>query len=331
MANLDQILQQLRQQVGFAVSQSKQAVSAVQGAQGNSAALRRELERQAVDLKNISDALSAVKSKGVGYGGGASVADHIRYIEQIPGRRVPFDMLVSIPISANATTVQQGTLTVSQDGPFIASARFAAFQSTYQFSVTDEGGSTAAFQGRSYGRYRPIHSMWDSLDAAAGVFQPTAGAALPGTGAAIYASPSNHSSFRSMEWDGLIQFMNQGSAYPRSNIPVPSAFWTSQVNSPFQLGALDFFERGETMQWQVTPTHTNNPAAGNVSAFAAPAGSPFPFLDSQYDVHEGIVDPGPAGATAVTPDAVSRLPDGILIIGFHGFRVIQPPGPVAMS
>ena len=143
--------------------------------------------------------------------------------------------------------------------------------------------------------------------------------------------PSNHSSFRTMEWDGVIEFYNQGAAYPRSNIQVPSAFWVSENNAPFQLGALDFFERGETLQWRVTPTHVNNPDAGNVSAFGGAAGNPFPFLDSQYDVHEGISDPIDPDATANTADPVTRLPDGILTIGLHGYRIIQPPGPVAMT
>ncbi|NLZ41371.1 MAG: hypothetical protein GX886_08990, partial [Comamonadaceae bacterium] len=187
------------------------------------------------------------------------------------------------------------------------------------------------FQGRSFGRFRPIHSVNDWADAAAGVFNPITGLAFPGTGAAIYASPSNHSSFRTMEWDGVIEFFNQGAAYPRSNIQVPSAFWVSENNAAFQLGALDFFERGETMQWRVTPTHVNNPQAGNASAYGAAPPNPFPFLGSQYDVHEGIVDPLIVGADANTQDPVNRLPDGILTIGFHGYRIIQPPGPVAMT
>ena len=33
----------------------------------------------------------------------------------------------------------------------------------------------------------------------------------------------------------------------------------------------------------------------------------------------------------VTTDPVTRLPDGFIIIGFHGYRIIQPPGPVRLT
>lgn len=326
MANLDQILRNMQQQIGFAAGKAREAEAAVQSVGGEHVLIRQELQRQQRELQNVADALSRVKAAGGN--GTAGISDHIRYIEAIPGRRVPFDLLVDVPIGANQTSQTQGTVTISQDGPFVAVARFAVFQSAFQFQYRDpETQNLAAFQGRSYGRYRPIHSVNDWADAAAGVFNPITGLAFPGTGAPIYASPSNHSSFRTMEWDGVIEFYNQGSAYPRSNIQVPSAFWVSENNAPFQLGALDFFERGETLQWRVTPTHANNPSAGNVSAYSG-GGSPYPFIDSQFDVHEGVSDPVIAQQDT---DPVTRLPDGILTIGFHGYRIIQPPGPVAMT
>jgi hypothetical protein len=127
-----------------------------------------------------------------------------------------------------------------------------------------------------------------------------------------------------MEFDGVIKFLNQGAAYPRSNIEVPSALWVGDNNNAFQLGALDFFERGETLQWEVTPSHVNNPPGGNVQQFATAV---FPSIDSQYDVHEGILD---QSDPELTQDPITRLPQGILSIGLHGFRIIQPPGPVRL-
>ena len=288
-------------------------------AQAQDAAIKQELQRQRNTLKQLSDALSTIEASRSGD------PHHVRYIEQIPGRRVPFDLMVSIPIGANINSLQQQPVTVSQDGPFVAVARFATFQSAYQFSVRDtETGNTASFQGRSYGRYRPIHSAWDLNDGQAG-YQPVVGAAFPGTGQAIYASPSNHSSFRTMEFDGVIQFQNQGSGYLRQNIPLPSSFYSTSINEPFSLGALDFFERGEVLNWAVTPLHVNNPPAGNVAGIAT--GGFFPFLDSQYDVHEGVMDPF---IQDIETDPVTRLPNGILTIGFHGYKIIQPPGPVSL-
>jgi len=324
--NFGAALEDLRQQVGYlqGVIRTSQGTAA-----RNDQAIRATQER----IEQLSGALGAVSVNG---GGGPArdltcpdtVKEHsIRYIERIPGRRIPFDFLVDVKISATDPSLAQGTRTVSQDGPFVATVRYAAFQSALQFQFKDpETGAAATFNGRSFGRFRPVHSVADLVDAAAGVFQPVIGMAFPGTGAPIFASPSNMSSFRTMEWDGFIEFLNQGSGYPRSNQPVPSAFWMSEVNSAFQLGALDFFERGETLQWKVQPTHLNNPAAGNVSGFAA--GGLFPFLASQYDVQEGISDPLNPDATA---DPATRLANGILTLGFHGERIIQPPGPVRMT
>lgn len=326
MADLGQIIGNLQHHVGVLSGQVRTLQQQVQGVQGQGALSRQEAERLRRDLENLGGALSAVEGKGPG-GGNVSQSEHIRFIESIPGRRIPFDLLVDIPIGANITGEQQGTRTISQDGPFVAVARFATFQSAYQFkSVDPQTQEEATFQGRSFGRYRPIHSAWDLNDAAAGVLNPIAGIAFPGTGAPIVASSANLSGYRSMEFDGVIEFLNQGAAYPRSNQEVPSSFYSSSINSPFQLGSLDFFERGETLQWKVRPTHVNNPNAGNLSGYAA--GGLYPFLASQYDVHEGISDPlNPAA----TQDPISRLPDGILVIGLHGFRIVQPPGPVRIT
>jgi hypothetical protein len=323
MASFEQIIQQLQQQAGYAASQARQANDAARGTQGDIALVRQEVARNARDMQNLANALQGVEGKSIGNG---NTNDHVRYIESIPGRRIPFDFLVSIAIGTNSILEQQGTKTVSQDGPFVAVARYAAFQSAFQFARRDpETQEQAAFQGRSFGRFRPIHSAWDLNDGQPG-YQPITGVASPGTGVPIYASPSNHSSFRSMEFDAVITMLNQGAGFPRSNDPVPSAFYSESVNSPFQLGALDFFERGETIQWKVQPTHVNNPPAGNLSGYAA--GGLFPFLGSQYDVHEGIMDPQ---APDVTADPITRLPDGILVVGMHGFRIIQPPGPVRLT
>jgi hypothetical protein len=320
MADIGRALAGLQQGVGAAMAELRKTQDAVQRSDGKRSLLEQKYERLSRDVENLASALSSIKAEGSGAG-----EPHIRYIEQIPGRRIPFDLTVNIPIGANVTAMQQAVTTISQDGPFVAVARYAVFQSAYVFTQTDpETQNRASFQGRSYGRFRPISSVADLLDGSPG-YQPTVGAALPGLGSGINASPSNHSSFRSMEFDGVIQFLNQGTGFLRQNVDIPSAFYMQEINSPFLLGALDFFERGETLQWRVTPTHTNNPPYGNVAGFAS--GGFYPFLDSQYDVQEGILDPQ---ITDQETDPISRLPEGILTIGFHGYRIIQPPGTVSL-
>lgn len=294
----------------FAVKKSKEA--------GDQAAeMLREHREMLKVIGDMQKTIASLQSTRSGSNAG------IQYIENIPGRRIPFDYLVDIPIGADITSVQQGTITIDQDGPFVAVQRYATFVSQYGFQRTDPiDGAIANFTGRSFGRYRPIHSAWDLNDG-----QPPSevvkAVAFPGTGAPYVASVSNASPWRSMQPDFRIKFLNGGSGFPRSNIEVPSSFWTKQINSPFNLGALDFFARGETLQFNVLPLHANNAPFGNVSGFGAPNAN-YPFIDSQWDRVEGINDQNDANANDVDP--ITRAPQGILTIGFHGFKIIQQPG-----
>lgn len=315
-----QALIALQQQANFASGKAREAMQRAEQADARNAQLQQQLERGQRSMQELADTLSRTRQSG----GSAMTPDHIQYIEQVPGRRVPFDLLVKIPIGSNVTSEQQASTTISQDGPFVAVRRVAAFLSQYTASYTNpQTQAQSAFVGRSFGRWRPIHSMWDLQDASAGVMQSVTGGPMPGNGVPIFASPSNMSSFRTMEFDGLVRFLNQGAAYPRQNDPIPSAWYTEQINSPFDLPALDFFEKGESLQWLVTPTHPNNPSYGNASGFGASGN--YPFLPSQYDVQEGIADKEILNQTT---DPVTRLPNGILYIGFSGYRIIQPPGVV---
>lgn len=300
--------------VGVAVRNSRGALQAIENMKAEHSAIGQRIQAQEASLRNLAAAVSKVQV----YGG---ENPDIQRIENIPGRRVPFDFLVDIPIGPNVTSVQQGTITISQEGPFVAVARYATFLSQYQFERTDENNAKTTFSGRSFGRYRPIHSAWDMNDGQV-ISEVTQAIPFPGTGAPHVASPSNSSPFRTMEGDYRILFQNAGSSYPRSNIEVPSPFWTKAINSPFDLGALDFFERGEVLTFKVLPTHANNAAFGNVFGFGTPSAS-FPFVDSQWDNVEGVSDPNTDG---VTTDPIVRAPQGVLTIGFHGYRIIQPPG-----
>jgi hypothetical protein len=267
-------------------------------------------------------------------------------IEDIPGRRVPFDMLVDIAIGSDVTSTVEQSFTISQDGPFVAVKRVMAFQSALEFQVTDPvTGNTARFPGRSYGRYRPIHSAYDLMDSQHNAVADTtvwfntwlqvlaAGQNFPG---GVLALPSAASSFRTMEFDGRVTVINAGSGYPRQRIEVPTTMWTTDVVSGQDLGALDFFERGETVTMGVVPNHVHNPPAGNVAGdivFPQAANVGFPFIDGQYDPHEGIATPGGVTSTgtdaipdSLETDAVQRLPEGIVTIGFIGYRIIQSPG-----
>jgi len=304
---------QLAYAAGAARQASETANQALAVAQGHS---------QAFD--QVNRRLDDIQKNFTVQRGSSGGPPNIQYVENIPGRRIPFDLLVRIPIGSGINSVQQSTIQVSQEGPFVAVARMAIIVSQLQVQRTDPtSGAKATFFGRSYGRQRPIHSAWDLMDGMPRQEVLQSGMAFPGTGAPHILSPSNGSPFRSMESDFTVKFLNAGSSFPRGNIEVPSAFWTPQINAPFELGALDVFERGEQLTFEVQPLHVNNPPFGDIQGFAS-ANDNFPFLASGWDYVEGINDQVSVAADATDP--IVRLNDAMLWIGFHGYRIVQPAG-----
>lgn len=294
--------------------------------------------QQLADLANIAQAL---RMSGPG-----SKSDCITWetkgvvrVEDIPGRRVPYEVVVSIPIASASTSDVEGTYVVTQEGPFVAVRRWATFLSNLSYQVVlNDGTPVGRFLGRTFGRYRPVHSAWDLFDAQQ-MPVTTVNPTPTGATSAVMGVISSMSGGRSMSFDGRILMFNAGSSYPRMNEALPSSIWTTQINSPFDLGALDFFERGETITFKVTPNHPSNPSFGNAdgpdifASAGALAAAGYPFLAGQFDAQEGIVTPGGFTVannvvTRLANDGVTRLPDGVLIVGLSGYRIIQPVGPV---
>lgn len=264
---------------------------------------------------------------------------HLVQINSIPGKRIPYTLLIDIPIGANTSSMREQSVTISMEGPFVAHRRMAIFQSALEYQVTQRGGAPLRYCGRTFGRYRPIHSAWDIMDAGPRSFMTTANPVPTGALAASLDLPNAGSSGRSMSFDGRISVINAGNGYPRQNIPVPSSMWTTQINSPMDLASLDFFDRGEIITVQVTPNHINNPGFGNVSAavmgttIADAAG--WPFLDGQFDAHEGIAElaaafdatgQGAGDLVNLASTSVVRVPDGVLTIGWEGYRIVNIGG-----
>jgi hypothetical protein len=309
----------------------------------------QQLEQQVRDLSSALNAVQVTSGSNMLPRSGDTT-----FIDEIPGKREPYILLVDILISANSPNKVSVPASIGQEGPFVATRRFATFQSAYEFTSTDPDTSVIGrFVGRSYGRYRPVHSASDSNDSQHNAHSDTAfwylthlltlaipdGTRLP---SATLGMPSNMSSFRTMEFDGRVTVYAQGSGRGRQNISVPTSMWSAGNNSPIDLAALDFFERGDAIVFEVQPNHVNNPPAGNVSApsvlpavggLIAPAG--WPFVEGQFDAHEGIASLGASTANVdgdtrlpnlLATDPVSRLPNGILTIGFEGYRILQPLG-----
>lgn len=337
---------------GFAQAVERLRAEFQQGLNRAAGGLRKYSDDQLEKLASRVDELGRVTAAMAAsrHGGGGELPS-VRQIESIPGRRVPYVLVVDIPVGADVTSTRENSVPISQEGPFVCVRRMATFQSALEYSVTS-GGQSVRFTGRSYGRYRPVHSVYDLMD---GQHNSLSDASLwflswlanPGEAAGIelpaasLSLPSNSSSFRSMEFDGRISVINAGSSYPRQNISVPSSFWAAECNSPVALGALDFFERGEVITVRVQPNHVNNPPAGNVDAdaifplrAAGVGAGGWPFVEGQYDLHEGIATADastmgqllPLRVTPVMTDPVSRMPEGILTVAWEGYRIIQPVG-----
>lgn len=346
----EQQQQQLRQVLQGLEQRINHAAGGVRQSQDLTRAVEQRIAQCDQRLANLASVAVAFQEARVAP---SAVDRSTLRVEDIPGERVPFTLLMEIPIPANSLDVLEQSVTVSQDGMFVAVRRIAVFLSALTYTVSNqEDGSSTTYPGRSFGRFRPIHSAYDiadsqhnsvasatewflDADAAAAAGEP-----LPG---GVLSLPSSASSFRTMEFDGRIEVFHEGSQFPRQNISVPSAFWTTEVNAPFDLGALDVWERGTTITVKATPTHVNNPPAGNVDSEAvfaqaaslSPSLTGWPFVAGQYDTHEGICTPEcvTRGASEgdyvpLATDTITRTPDGILIIGWEGYRIKQVTGPI---
>lgn len=312
------------QQVANAISNLQQNISTLSQNANAAAKMARDALAVQGQLKSIADQQKAISAailsgaplSGVPASGGNQTGrPDIKYIESIPGRRVPYDLIVKIPVSSTETTPLTGQVVLSTDGPFVAVARYCVFLSAYQFQVQTVS-ATATFNGRSYGRFRPISSVLDIMDAAGGFTQPI-GPASPGTGLTSLVSSNQHSPFRTMEFDGLIE-VTTGSDRKRQNEQVPTSLWAQGFNGVSQLPVLDYIERADTVTFKVQPTHAQNPAAGNIQSIVGA----LPYLTSQYDGHEGI-GYTTAVADPTTPDTIVRNADGILYIGYFGFKILE--------
>ncbi len=385
---------------GQEFAQRLAALERIVSGQGGVRAALMGQQRTLDSLSGMKAVLEGLNISGLGAPGGRSKngpmakmwgGNAFVSIDDIPGRAVPYDLTVDINIAAGVVETQEESAYISMDGPFIAVRRYIAFRSDLTFQVQDQDGDTASFVGRTSGRFRPISSHTDVMDAVHAFEQlsqynpPYVGAVVfsddskvipvanpsavhvgdsdygnsadlsnllpnfPGTGRPIVVSPLSMSSGRSMAFDGLVAVEVAGANYQRQNHAVPTAFWMKGMGGPLDLAACDVFEPGDSANFKVTPLHPNNPAFGNIQSLMLqgtdityditkgggvndpfPAG-PFPFLASQFDGHEGINDQTLAGDSTTTADRVTRSPDGIITIGYQGYKLVQPPRGVGLG
>jgi len=73
--------------------------------------------------------------------------DSPKYIENIPGKRVPYMAGITITIAADSTARAEGTYTVSRDGPFVVTALQMSWQRT-SGAYTGWWGPATTFDAR---------------------------------------------------------------------------------------------------------------------------------------------------------------------------------------
>lgn len=335
MNQLQAFLARIEQKADGANAFARQVGNAVTQTRADVAAVAQSHQEQAAQMQHLHGLMQGLKIGSGGAGrGGPSVMQVGRpdmlSIEEIPGRRIPWDITVQIGIPDSQVSPLPGSYPLSMDGPFVAVARYATFVSSYTFQVTD-GANINRFTGRTWGRQRPISSVLDLMDAMTGwadgvcgydcfdSTDPCEGELATGPKPAVISRPTSRNPGRSMVFDGYVKLTN--GTYPRQNQQVPTSLWAPGFNQMLQLPVLDYWEKGDTIEFEVEPSHANNAPQGNIQALL---GS-MPYLDGQFDGQEGIMYPD-WQCTPDVPDIIQRRPAGILIVGLLGFKILQPPG-----
>jgi hypothetical protein len=249
-------------------------------------------------------------------------AARIRYIEDIPGKRVPYFQQFQINIpgpTAPAVTVAgqrlSDTKQVSMDGPFVATTYLSAFLMK-TFSIGAYGDQNS---GRPNdppagsevitpltGRWRPVASTAD----------PFAGAYIGGSmGANTVAAAQTAQTFRPGIIDFLFEIADEGVDRLRQNqVPIPSRYLFSEFDRPLYLPVSDFFERGSTIRFAATLTRELGFAEVN-----------YPLLPNGFS--EGGQEPPPDPTQQGDIGRVSVAIGGTLYFTMLGYKILQAQSP----
>lgn len=288
---------------------------------------RRSLARQKVlnDRNNkLTSDYEALKADMESLKGSvAKAAKRIRYIEDIPGKRVPYFLNFSIEIpgpTSPSLTLAGSVLTdnkqISMDGPFVCTSYMSAFLmrtfSIGPYSLGDTGG-----------RPNDPPAGTEVITPLTGRFRPVASTADPFSGAYIgvqvgpisIAGAQAVQTFRPGEVDYLFEIQDNGSNRNRQNqIPMPSRYIFSEFDRPLYLPVGDFFERGSTVTFKMTLMHDIGFAEVNYAA-----------LPNGFAEGDQVPPPDPAA-----PNDIGRVPvalGGTLYFTMCGYKILQAESP----
>lgn len=107
--------------------------------------MANELERMLAALKSL-DSRSKVQQQYIDQLMALQKAatDAPKWIEQLPGRRVPFHAPINLSITADSTSQVTGTYSVTEDGPFVVTGIAAFFKKTSGAYAQIWGHATAS-------------------------------------------------------------------------------------------------------------------------------------------------------------------------------------------
>jgi hypothetical protein len=275
-------------------------------------------EDDKIELKRLSAALKKAASR-------------IRYIEDIPGKRVPYfqGFQINIPGQSSPTVSLAGarlsdTKQISMDGPFVATTYLSAFL-LKTFSLGPYPGEQGTIgrpndppQGTEVntpltGRFRPVAS---SADPWSGAYIGYGIGGVPAAAANVAAAQAVQT-FRPGTIDFLFEVSDEGVDRQRQNqIPVPSRYLFSEFDRPLYLPVSDFFERGSAIQFAATLTRDIGFAEVNYASL--PNG-----------FQEGAVSP-PPDPVANDPSNSGRMIvalGGTLYFTMLGYKILQAQSP----
>lgn len=284
-------------------------------------AMAAAAEDDKIELKRLGAALK-------------KAAARIRYIEDIPGKRVPYfqGFQINIPGQSNPTVSLAGsrlsdTKQISQDGAFVATTYLSAFMlRTYSLGPYPPPGSVDVTVGRPNdppvgsevntplsGRFRPVSS---SADPFSGAYIGYGIGGIPAAAANVAAAQAVQT-FRPGTIDFLFEIADEGVDRLRQNqIPIPSRYLFSEFDRPLYLPVSDFFERGAAIRFSATLTRDIGFAEINYAAL--PNG-----------FQEGSVSP-PPDPIANNPTQSGRMIvalGGTLYFTMLGYKILQGQSP----
>jgi hypothetical protein len=275
-------------------------------------------EDDKIELKRLAAALKKAASR-------------IRYIEDIPGKRVPYFLgfQINVPGQSNPTVSLTGsrlsdTKQVSMDGPFVCTTYLSAFLLRC-FSLGPYDGTEDAVgrpndpevgsevQTPLSGRFRPVAS---SADPFSGAYIGMGIGGIPAAAANVAAAQAVQT-FRPGTIDFLFEVADEGVDRLRQNqVPIPSRYLFSEFDRPLYLPVSDFFERGSAIRFAATLTRDIGFAEINYASL--PNG-----------FQEGGVSP-PPDPIANNPTESGRMIvalGGTLYFTMLGYKILQAQSP----